>query len=578
MKEENIRHTLSHLLAASVKELYPDTKLTLGPAVENGFYYDMEFTSPISDTDLGRIEKKMKALLPSWKEFSSRVVSYDEALDIFKDNPYKLELVKEINDRGEEITLYTCGGFTDLCRGGHVEFPSSEISPEGFKLDKTAGAYWRGDEKNKMLTRVYGLAFSSKDELEKFIEVRAEAVKRDHRKIGKELDLFVFSELVGPGLPLWTPRGTILRNELDSYVWELRKKQGYSQVDIPHITKKELFETSGHWEKFGDELFRVKSREGHEFAMKPMNCPFHTQIFARTPHSYKDMPARYANTTKVYRDEQTGELHGISRVRSITQDDGHVFCREDQIDEEVDKIWSIVEAFYFASGFEIVPTLSIHDKDDMGKYLGSLDTWESAVSKLRSIVKKRGHEVVEAKGEAAFYGPKIDFISKDSLGRQWQVATIQLDMNMPERFNLSCINEEGEKERIFMIHTAVMGSVERFISVLIEHTYGKFPVWMNPSQVRILAVSEKFQDYAMKIADELRENNIRVEISTPNETLGKRIRKAQTDKVPYILVVGEKEVQSDTVSVRHYRDEDLGSMSKDEFTQRILKDIKMRVF
>jgi threonyl-tRNA synthetase len=452
-KLNNLRHTLAHLLAAAVGKIYKfdKVKLTLGPAIENGFYYDIDFgDEKISDSNLKKIEDTMRKELPKWTEWQHKEISKDEALGFFK-NEYKQELINEIAERGEKITTYTCGGFTDLCRGGHLEHPAKEIDPLSFKLDRVAGAYWRGNEKNKMLTRIYGLAFETKEELEAYLKQREEAEKRDHKKLGKELDLFVFSELVGSGLPLWTPKGTILRNLLDDYIWELRKKLDYMKVEIPHITKKELYEKSGHWDKFKNELFRITTREGHEFAMKPMNCPHHIQIFDRKQWSYKELPQRYANSTTCYRDEQTGELSGLSRVRAFTQDDAHVFCRMTQVKKELGEIWDkVVEPFYKSFGFNLKLRLSLHDPVHPEKYLGDSKSWEHAESVLRELAQERKTEFFEGVGEAAFYGPKLDFMATDSLGRQWQVATIQLDMNQPERFDLTCVNEKGEKERIVM--------------------------------------------------------------------------------------------------------------------------------
>ena len=484
-----IRHSLAHLLGAAVLELYPGSKLAIGPSIDNGFYYDIDVAGKISDGDLPRIEVEMQKILKTWDKFEKIKETADSAQKHYIGNPYKLELIRELIDKKEEITSYKSGDFVDLCRGGHVE-SSKDINLEAFKLSHVAGAYWRGNEKNPQLTRIYGLAFETKKELDAHIAMLEESKKRDHKKLGLELDLFTFSDLVGSGLPLWTPKGTLLRNLLDDYVWELRKKLDYQQVDIPHITKKELYEKSGHWDKFKDELFLIKTREGHEFAMKPMNCPHHTQIYARKPHSYRELPQRYANTTKVYRDEQSGELAGLSRVRSITQDDAHVFCRNDQVKEEIEKIWDIVIEFYKAIGFDLNIRLSLHDPEHQEKYLGSPETWKKSEDQLRQVVKAKKARAEEAIGEAAFYGPKIDFMAHDSLEREWQVATIQLDMNMPERFDLNCINEKGEKERIVMIHAAIMGSIERFLSVIIEHFAGAFPVWLSPVQTIILPISD----------------------------------------------------------------------------------------
>ena len=425
-----------------------------------------------------------------------------------------------------------------------------------------------------MLQRIYGIAFQTKEELDAYLSMVAEAKKRDHKKLGPELDLFTFSELVGPGLPLWTPKGTLVRNLLDDFVWSLRSKRGYVKVEIPHITKKSLYETSGHWDKYKDELFRITTREGHEFAMKPMNCPHHTQIYARRPWSYRELPQRYANTTTCYRDEQTGELAGLSRVRAFAQDDAHVFCRLSQAKEEFLKIWDIIHEFYPVFGFELKVRLSLHDPAQPEKYLGDKENWKVAEDMLRGIVTEKNVEWIEGVGEAAFYGPKLDFMVKDAIGREWQVATIQLDMNMPERFDLTCANEKGEKERIVMIHAAIMGSIERFLSIAIEHFAGAFPLWLSPVQAIILPISAKFEEYANGISAQLKEHNIRVEVSDPNETLGKRIREAEMRKIPYVLVVGEKEEADSTVSIRHYKRGQGGTEKIEALLEKLLKEVK----
>lgn len=573
----NLRHTLAHLLAASVGRIYKfdKIKLTLGPAIENGFYYDIDFgEEKITDANLKKIEDTMKKELLKWTQWEHKEISKDEALKFFK-NEYKAELINEIAERGEKITTYTCGGFTDLCRGGHVKNPSEEISPDSFKLDRIAGAYWRGDEKNKMLTRIYGLAFNTKAELDTYLTQREEAEKRDHKKLGKELDLFVFSELVGSGLPLWTPKGTILRNLLDEYIWELRKKLDYMKVEIPHITKKELYEKSGHWDKFKNELFRITTREGHEFAMKPMNCPHHIQIFDRKQWSYKELPQRYANSTTCYRDEQTGELSGLSRVRAFTQDDAHVFCRMIQVKKELGEIWDkVVEPFYKSFGFNLKLRLSLHDPDHSEKYLGDAKSWKQAESILRELAQERKTEFFEGVGEAAFYGPKLDFMATDSLGRQWQVATIQLDMNQPERFDLTCINEKGEKERIVMIHAAIMGSIDRFLSILIEHVAGAFPLWLSPVQVKVIPVRENHNEYAKGIFELLKENNIRAEFDDADLNLGTKVRDAKNNKLPYWIVIGDKEIEVSKVTLESRDAGNLGQMSKEDLLKKLLEEIK----
>jgi len=576
MKEQqlqNNRHTLAHLLAQAILDMYPKTKLTLGPAIDTGFYYDVDLgEEKISDLDLLSIETKMREFLPSWTAFTRREVSKEEAEKIFAGNTYKLELINEIAQRGETITLYSCGGFEDLCRGGHAENPANEIPADSFKLDRVAGAYWRGDEKNKMLTRVYGLAFATKEDLDAYILQQEEAKKRDHKKLGIELDLFTFSELVGPGLPLWTPRGTLLRNLLDGFVWQLREAKGYERVEIPHITKKDLYEKSGHWDKYKDDLFRITTREGHEFAMKPMNCPHHTQIYARKAWSYRELPQRYANTTTCYRDEQSGELSGLSRVRAFAQDDAHVFCRMSDAKEEFLKVWDIIENFYKVFGFDLKVRISKHDPEHPEKYLGDKDRWAFAEEMLTSIAKEKDVETFDGIGEAAFYGPKLDFMAHDAIGREWQVATIQLDLNQPERFDLTCTNEKGEKERIVMIHAAIMGSIERFLSILIEHVAGAFPVWLSPLQVAIVPISEKQKEYAEKIYETLKAKGIRVHLNADNESLGKRIREAKTKKVPYVIVIGDKEKEAGVITVET-RTEKLEGITPDEFVSKIEKEI-----
>jgi threonyl-tRNA synthetase len=572
-KLHNIRHSLAHLLAAAVLELYPGTKNTLGPAIDDGFYYDFDFISPISDKDLPKIEKKMREILKTWSGFEKEVVTEENARNTFLGNEFKNELIEEIAGKGEEITFYTSGRFTDLCRGGHVD-DTKEINPDAFKLDRVAGAYWRGDEKNKMLIRIYGLAFSTKEELEKYIAMRDQARERDHKKLGRELDLFTFSELVGAGLPLFTPKGTLIRDLLDGFVWDLRKEAGYDRVDIPHITKKELYEKSGHWEKFQNDLFKIDTREGHVFAMKPMNCPHHTQIYARKQWSYKELPQRYASTTKVYRDEQTGELSGLSRVRSITQDDAHVFCQMKDVEVEMEKIYKIVKTFYGSFGFTLTPRLSLHDPKNMSAYLGEEKIWLDAEKSLRKIIENNNEKAIEALGEAAFYGPKIDFMAKDAIGREWQVATIQLDMNMPERFDLFCINDKGERERIVMIHAAIMGSIERFMSMLIEHTAGAFPVWLSPIQVAIVPVRENHNEEANKIFEMLKENGVRAKVFNGDESLGKRIHAAKADKVPYVIVLGDKEVASGNLTIENRDGTKTEGIGASDFVEKIKKEVE----
>ncbi len=577
---ESMRHSAAHLLAYAVTTLYPGTRVAIGPVVENGFYYDFAFKSPVTTKDFSRIEQKMNELKKKDFAFTQKWVSVKEAKELFKDEPYKMEIIAEI-EKGEredfghkgEVSIYTSGEFSDLCKGPHIT-SSKQIGV--IKLLSLAGAYWKGNEKNAMLTRIYGAAFPTKEELDAYLWRLEEAKKRDHKKLGKELDLFVFSELVGSGLPLWTPKGTVIRELLNDFVWKLRREKGYQKVTIPHITKKELYETSGHWAKFQNELFKITTREGHEFAMKPMNCPHHTQIFAHIPRSYKDMPQRYTETTMVYRDEQTGELSGLSRVRCITQDDAHVFCRKSQITEECSSVWDIVDSFYSAFGFKLEVRLSLHDPENMKAYLGTPELWEEAENALKTIAKNRKVAYVEAKGEAAFYGPKIDLMTHDSLGREWQVATIQLDVNMPDRFDLSCINEQGEKERIVMIHCAIMGSIERFTSILIEHYAGAFPLWLSPIQVAVLPISDKYIEYAKKVNDELIATGIRSELDTSAESIGKKIRTATLQKIPFMGIIGQKEAEQEALclSVRKRDGKDGGLQMLNSFINTLKQSIE----
>lgn len=556
---EHKRHTLAHLLAAAVLVDYPHAKLTLGPAIDHGFYYDIDFSAGEApgDDDLKKIQKHMKKMLGQWTSFGHKEVSADEAREVFAGNEFKLELIDEIEGKGETITLYTAGAgtkaeFTDLCRGGHSENPAEEIAADAFKLDKIAGAYWRGDEKNPMLTRIYGLAFDTKEELDAYLTQLEEAKKRDHRKIGKELGLFSFSELVGPGLPLWSPKGTVLRMEIDRFVQELRKEKGYQMVTIPHIAKKALYETSGHWNKYSEDLFKVRAKEGddgEEYVLKPMNCPCHTQIFDSVPRSYKEMPQRFAETTMVYRAEQSGELAGLTRVLSITQDDAHVFCRESQLKDEINAVWDIVDSFYGKFGFDLKVRLSFRDSQNTENYIGTDEQWDDAQNLLKEIAEDRGAAYFIEEGEAAFYAPKLDFIAHDSIGRTHQVATIQADRNLPERFDLTCANEVGEKERVVMIHAAIAGSLERFSAVLIEHLAGNFPLRFAPIQLAVIPVADVHNEYANDVYTKLKAAGYRVEIDTSKDSMGKKIRNAKKNKLPYFIVLGDQEVENNTVTL-----------------------------
>ncbi len=559
------RHSAAHLLAMAALELFPGAKLGTGPVTDDGFYYDIRTPSPLTEADLKKLEKRIKKYIAQNLPFTREELSIDDARALFRDldQPYKLELIDKIAARGATtVSIYRTGDdFTDLCEGPHVA-STKAINAKALKITRLSGAYWQADENNDQMTRVYGVLFDTTDDLAAYEERLREAAKRDHRKLGKELDLFTFSELVGPGLPLWTPKGALLRQLLDDYVWELRSARGYTRVTIPHITKGALYETSGHWEKFADELFRITTREDKNYALKPMNCPHHTQIFARRPMSYRDMPQRYAETTMVYRDEQSGELAGLTRVLSITQDDAHVFCRPSQLRDEFFAVWDMIDTFYTTFGFTFdTIRLSFRDEEHPEKYLGTDDMWRTAQDALRDIATARGVDFTEAPGEAALYGPKVDFIAGDSLGRSHQVATIQLDMNLPERFNLTCTDENGEKERVVMIHCAIMGSLERFIAVLLEHTAGKLPVRFAPVQAVVIPVSDKFAAYGADVVEQLRTHSIRAELRSDGETLGKRIRAAQQEKIPYMLVVGEREAADGTVAVRSRDDGDRGTMT-----------------
>lgn len=567
----DIRHSLAHLLAAAVLEHYPEAKLTLGPSIDTGFYYDVEFQNQISDEDLTKIEKTMKKILPNWKQFEGEKKSKEEAAEYYKNNEYKLELINEISERGEDITLYTSGGFTDLCRGGHSADLSS-IDPTSFELDKTAGAYWKGDEKNKMLTRIYGLAFNTKEELEAYKKQREEAKERDHRKIGKEMGLFTFSDLVGAGLPLFTPKGTALRNAVVERVKQIQKKYGFQEVWIPHITKTELYKTSGHWDKFGDELFKVKGRE-NDFVMKPMNCPHHTQIYASEMHSYKDLPLRLVETTTVYRDEQSGELLGLGRVRSITQDDGHTFCTEEQIKEEVTIVVNIIRDFYTLLGMykpgQFWVSLSVRDPKESSKYLGDSELWDKAESVLEDIAKEENLPYKRVEGEAAFYGPKLDFMFKDAIGRERQLGTAQLDFVMPGRFGLEYTDKDNSKKTPVMIHRAIAGSLERFLSIMIEHFAGNFPFWLAPIQISVISIKESNNPYSQNIVDKLREHDFRVEFMGSNDNFNKKIKKAKQDRVPYFIVIGDKDVEANTVTLESRTEGQIGAISVEDLLKKL---------
>ncbi len=567
-------HSSAHLMAEAIEALYPGTKFGIGPDVENGFYYDIDSGEKmISSEDLPAIEAKMLEIARGDNKYIREDISKEKALEYFgnKGEIYKTELINDLTDG--TITLYKSGNFVDLCRGPHLP-DTSQI--KAIKLLSVAGAYWRGNEKNKQLTRIYGITFPKKKELDDFLIFLEEAKKRDHRRIGKELQLFTFSSRVGMGLPLWLPNGAELRSNLEAFLKRAQKKAGYLSVITPHIGLKELYVTSGHYEKYGQDSFRPISTpaEGEEFMLKPMNCPHHCEIYRSQPHSYKDLPVRYAEFGTVYRYEQSGELHGLTRVRGFTQDDAHLFCRPDQLKDEFKGVIDIVFYIFNALDFkDFEAQISLRDPDDKTKYIGSDENWEKSERAIIEACEEKGLKAVLVKGEAAFYGPKLDFMVKDAIGRKWQLGTIQVDYNLPERFDLEYIGSDNQKHRPVMIHRAPFGSMERFVDVLIEHCSGKFPLWLAPEQVSILPISEKFLDYSKKVLSLLQNSDIRVQIDERSEKTGKKIRDAELKRIPYMLILGEKEELSSTVSVRKQGVGDLGSMSVEDFIQHIKNEI-----
>ncbi len=564
-----IRHSLSHLLAAAMRELYPGVKLGIGPVIENGFYYDFRIPAgaALGAETLPTIEAKMRELAAHTLPFSKRVLPAQELRKLFADEPFKLELIGEYEREGKELSVYDAGdAFTDLCKGGHVD-NTSEIPLDGFKLTHIAGAYWRGDEHNEMLTRIYGAAFGTKRELDEYLRRAEEARRRDHRKLGKELDLFAFSELVGPGLPLYTPKGAIVLSEIKNYSRMLRREMGYQEVQTPQINRAELFKTSGHYDKYRDSMFRVQSNyTDDEYFLKPMNCPQHVQIYASQSRSYRDLPLRYADFSLLYRDEKPGELSGLTRLRSFSQDDAHCFCRPDQLEEEFSRLLDAIKRAMGYYGMDYYIRFSLRDEAKKEQYLGDDVVWESAQRQMQALLDAAGIEYVRAEGEAAFYGPKMDLMARDVIGREWQLSTIQLDMNMPGRFGITYVGEDGGEHTPLMIHSALVGSPERFFGVLIEHYGGAFPAWLAPVQVVILPIGEKHSGYAKEVMGALVKRGARVEFPEPNETLGNRIRKAELEKVPYIVVVGDKEIASKTVNVRSRDDGSQREMTVEEFS------------
>jgi len=572
-KLHQIRHSAEHVLTQAMQHLYPNQFImAMGPATDDGFYFDFESVGDfkINEIDFAQIEDEMHHIIKQNLPIVREEITLDQAKEMFKSNPYKMEWLDSIQDRGEVITIYKTGDdFVDLCAGPHVE-STGEI--KAFKLLSIAGAYWHGDEKNKMLTRIYGTAFESQKELDNYLFFIEEAKKRDHRILGQKLKIFTISKLVGGGLPLLQPKGMIIRQEIEKYLWSLHQSKGYSRVWTPHLAKEDLYITSGHAEKFGDNLFRVQGKE-EKFYLKPMNCPHHMQIFADNQFSYRDMPVRYFEPATVYRDEKTGELSGLTRVRSITQDDGHLFCRVSQLEQEISTIVSIIKEFFTTFGMMEDYWVRLSVRGPNGKYMGSDEVWEKAESALKTISEKNNLPYKIGIDEAAFYGPKLDFMFKDALKREWQLSTIQCDFNLPERFDLSFINEKGEKERPVVIHRAISGSLERFMGILIEQFAGAFPTWISPVQAEIIPITDKQADYAQKIKQTLQQKDIRVEVDDKAETMQNKIRNAAAEKIPYMIIIGGREEQNSTVSIRQRDGQDLGVMPLDDFINQLQDQI-----
>jgi len=574
--KEAFWHSSAHVLAQAIVHFYPDAKLTIGPAIDKGFYYDVDFgDETIGEKDFERIEKQMLEFARTKSEFKLRAVTKAEALEAYKDNPYKTELIQNLEDG--TITFCDHADFTDLCRGGHI--PHTGYI-KAVKIMNVAGAYWRGDENNPQLTRVYGVSFQKQGELKEYLELLEEAKKRDHRKLGKELELFTFSQRVGQGLPLWLPKGAALRERLENFLKKAQKKAGYDGVITPHIGNKELYVCSGHYQKYGKDSFQPINtpEEGEEYLLKPMNCPHHCELYKALPKSYKDLPVRYAEFGTVYRYEQSGELHGLTRVRGFTQDDAHIFCTPDQLKSEFKSVIDLVLYIFKTLDFKnYIAQVSLRDPNKPEKYIGSDENWEKAESAIIEAAEEKGLNTVVEYGEAAFYGPKLDFMVKDALGRSWQLGTIQVDYNLPERFELEYKGSDNESHRPVMIHRAPFGSMERFVAVLLEHCGGNFPLWLTPEQVKILPVSEKYNEYAKDIASFLEISDIRALVDDRNEKIGRKIRDAEVTKIPYMLIVGEKEAESGALSVRRHGQGDLGTMSREEFVQAIAGEISQLI-
>lgn len=577
----SLRHSSAHLLAAAILNLYPETKLTIGPSIESGFYYDLDFSNPISEEDLPKIEEEMKKILPSWTSFSHREVTGDAAKEFYKGNPYKLELIDEILEKGEKLTFYKAGNFEDLCRGGHSENPSQDIG--AFKMLSLAGAYWRGSEKNKMLTRIYGTAFSTQEELDEFLELLEEAKKRDHKKLGLELDLFVFHE-TSPGMPYWLPKGFILYNQLLKFSREVHANFGYEEISTPILNKKSLYETSGHWFHYRDDMFispmsflrndSKESLEGSEvFGIKPMNCPNAMNVFSLKIRSYKELPLRFSETTALHRFEPSGTLNGLFRAREFHQDDAHIFLRQDQVEEEFGRIMEMIKILYQA--FNLKYTLRFGTRPE--NFMGEASDWDEAEKSLKSVLDKSGNDYVTEEGEGAFYGPKVDILMNDSLNRVWQTGTIQLDFQQPKNFKLEYIDENGKPITPVVLHRALFGSFERFIGILTEHFAGKFPLWLSPVQVVILPIADKHIEYGQKIIDDFKKEGIRIRLDSRSERLQAKIRESTLQKTPYLGIIGDKEIESNTISIRTLAGEDLGALDLSQFLQKVKEEIDKKI-
>lgn len=564
-----LRHSLAHLLAAAVMELYPDTKRTIGPAIDDGFYFDFEFSKTLSDADLPEIEKKMRGILPSWNSFERHELSGAQAKAEYPDNPYKHELIDEFTQSGEKVSFYKSGHYWDLCRGGHLDNPAKEIDPDAFKLDRLAGAYWRGNEKNKMLTRIYGLAFENKKELDAYLIQREEAEKRDHKKLGRELGLFMFHE-TAPGMPYWLPKGLILYKELENYWRKRHAELGYLEIASPLVNKSDLWKTSGHWDHYQEDMFIANMGENEVYGIKPMNCPNAMVVFKSLQVSYRDLPLRLSDTDRLHRYERSGTLNGLLRCRSFQQDDSHNYVSEDMIEEEYKSIMEICKEFYGIFNLEYWFRLGTRPKE----FMGDVETWDKAEKALHKVLENSGKEYSVAEGDGAFYGPKIDIIMKDAIGRDWQMGTIQLDFQQPRRFELEYMDKDGKRKTPVVIHRVIYGSLERFIGILTEHTAGSFPFWLSPVQVKVIPVRENHNEYAKKVNDLLLENNIRAEVDEKDENLGSKVRNVKGNKVPYWIVIGDKEMESGNLTLESRDAGKIGEISKDNLLAKFLEEIK----